>query len=126
MPSPSHGAPPSSSARPSSAPAAASPRPCEQVVGTAERVPDPMLAAMPDQQDARVIDDDAALRTLLQLARRRRMLRQGTGIPMRTLHRPGDDMLQPAEDREALAGLLRGAEALVAGDGHSAPAATLM
>jgi hypothetical protein len=95
------------------------------MIGTAERVADPVLAAMVNQQHARVIDVCAALGTAVELAVRWRLVGQHAGIPMRALHRPRDDMLQAAEDRQALAGLLRGTESLVRPDGDPAPVAAL-
>jgi hypothetical protein len=95
------------------------------MIRPAERVGDAVLAAVVDEHDTRVVDVDAALRAPLELWIGCRTSCQRPGIPVRPLHHPRDDMLEPAEDRNPLARLLRGPEALVRIDGHPAPATAL-
>lgn len=84
-----------------------------------------MLAAVVHKQHASVAELDVALRTPLQCAIRPRVRGQDAGVPVRALHRPGDDVLEPAEDRDAFPGLLRRPKAFVSPNGDSAPAAAL-
>ena len=104
---------------PGSAPAAAGLRPLVHVLGGAEVVGDPVVAAMADQEHV----DVAELGIAVRAARRARVDAGGlgklAGLPVGALDRPRDDVLEPAEDGAPLAGRLVGAEAVVGLDAAS-------
>ena len=93
------------------------------MVDSAERVGDAVLATVADEEHPAVAEGASAMRTateaLVGLAR----LQDASRVPVRALDRPGDDMLEPAERRLALALRLGRAKALVDADVHTTPAA---
>src|SRR4029450_3103663 len=96
-----------------SGPAAAGLGPLQQVVHAAEPVGDPVLAAGSDEQDVGVLAPRAAAHAPPQPLARVAGAQDRPGLPVRALNRPGDDVLETAEDRPSLAGRLRGPGALV-------------
>src|SRR5829696_6472850 len=84
-----------------------------------------MLAAVVHEYHAGVVERDAALRAAIELRVRRQRLAERTGVPVRALHRPRHDVLEPAEHRAPLPGLLGDAIALVETNRRTAPAAPL-
>src|SRR5690348_4709803 len=106
-----------------SAPATAALGPREQVVDAAERVADPVLAAVAHQQHAPVAERPAAMRAATQAVAGIAWREDPPRLPVRPLDRPRHDVLEPAERSRALALRLRGPKPLVARDIRSAPAA---
>ena len=88
-------------------------RPLVHVVDAAERVRDPVLPAMPDQKDMRLTELGVAVRAVRHALVERRRLGQRPRFPVRALNRPGDQVLEPAEDRTSFSGRFVGAEAIV-------------
>jgi hypothetical protein len=83
-----------------------------------------MLATVADKQHVDLTEFLATVRAkLLGLVNRRR-LGEWTRLPVRPLHRPGDDVLETAEDRAALARRLVGPKAVGLLDPGTAPGAS--
>src|SRR4051794_38941529 len=107
-------------------PAPAGLRPIGHVVHRAEAVGDAVLAAVPDKEHVGVAELSLAVRAAAGAFVQGGRLGHLACIPVSTLNRPGDDVLQAAEDRAALACGLVGAEAVVRLDLGPAPGATLV
>jgi hypothetical protein len=84
-----------------------------------------MLAAVADEEDARVAEGPAAVRATAQPFARVAGLEDRPWIPVRALDDPRHDVLEPTEDGFPFALGLSRAVALVDVDGHAAPAALL-
>jgi hypothetical protein len=95
------------------------------VVNRAEGVRDAVLAAVADQRDADVPESVAAVRAALEPVRHVRRLLRRSGIPVRALNRPRDEVFEATEDGAALARLLHESKAVVALDTRTAPGAAL-
>src|SRR6266511_492710 len=106
-------------------PAAARLGPLEQMVDRAEVVGDPGLAAVSDQEHVHLSELGAAVRAGERSPLDRGGLVELSRLPVRALDRPGDHVLEPAEDRPAIAGGLEEPEAIVGFDDGSAPCAGL-
>src|SRR5262249_9030245 len=96
-----------------SGPASAGLRPLLHVLDRAEGVGDAVLAAVTDEQYVPLTERRIALRAAQRALVDRRRLGQPTRVPVPSLQRPGDDVLEATEDGPALAGRLVGAEAVV-------------
>jgi hypothetical protein len=83
------------------------------VVDAAEVVGDAVLAAMADEQEMHLTKLRAAVRAHRLPRVDRRVRSRVTGLPVRPLDRPGDDVFQAAEGGTALADRLVQAEAVV-------------
>src|SRR3954447_25682931 len=114
---------PSPACERASLPAAARLRPFGHVIDAAEGVRDPVLTAVPDQEDVRLGELRFAPRALGCALVQRRRLGHLPGLPMRSLDRPRDQVLEPAEDGAPLPGGFVGAEAVIGLDLRPAPGA---
>ena len=96
--------------------------PFGHVVHGAETIGNPVLAPVPDEQDVRLLERggaEGALRRPIGAGRLERL----AGFPVCALHRPRHHVLEPAEHRAAVAGVLRRAVPVRAVDGGAAPGA---
>src|SRR4051794_21474720 len=82
-----------------------------------------MLAAVADEQHPGLSRRLAAVGAALERLLPDRRVGQVAGLPVRPGHRPGHDVLEPAEDREAASGGLGRAVAVVGVDAGPAPGA---
>jgi hypothetical protein len=80
------------------------------VLDVAEVVGDPVLAAMPNQQDVHLPQLAIAVRAAQGPGVDVGWLGELSGLPPRAADHPGDDVLEPAEDGAPVAGGLVGAE----------------
>ena len=87
-------------------PTAARLGPLKEVIHRAEVVRDPVLAAVADQEDVDVSQLAPAMRAGPGLALDGRRLVELARLPVRTLDRPRDDVLEAAEGGLAVAGWL--------------------
>lgn len=92
------------------------------MVHGAESVGDPVLAAVADQDQVGLAQVCAAVGARAGGVRPGR-LHGLAGLPVRPLHRPRHHVLEPAEDRPAIAGVLGQAEAVGGLDRVPAPCA---
>jgi hypothetical protein len=87
----------------------------------AEAVGYPVFGSVANQEQVCVFERGSALRADLVLAGRSEWLGRLARFPVRALDRPGDDVLEPAEDGTAVAGMLGQAITIVGLDGVPAP-----
>src|SRR3954462_8005122 len=104
-------------------PPASRARPGARVVDGAEGVRDAVLAAMADQRHADVPERGSAMRAGLERRLERRRLVGRPWLPVAAVEGPRDDVLEPAEDRAALARRLGHPEPVLAVDVRAAPGA---
>jgi hypothetical protein len=95
----------------------------KEMVDAAERVGDTVLAAVADEEHPAVAERATAVRAATEALIGLAGLQDASWVPVRALDGPGDDVLQPAERRLALALGLGRAKALVDADVHTTPAA---
>src|SRR5262249_52356021 len=89
-----------------SAPASAGLGPLGGVLDGAERVQDPVLAAMANEQDARVVERGVAVGAAGRLLADVDGVGALARIPLRASERPRNHVLEPAEHRAPLGGLV--------------------
>jgi hypothetical protein len=98
------------------------------MVDGAESVGDPVLTAMPDQQHWRVPERAAtsgALALRLEPGGLESFAQRTAGLPVRSSDRPGNDVLEPAEDGAAVARTIAEAEPVALLHRVAAPRASL-
>jgi hypothetical protein len=95
------------------------------VIDGAEVVRDAVLAPMSHEEHMDVAELTAAVSTGPRRALGDGIGVQLAGLPMGSLDRPGDDVLETTEHRPAIAGRLIEAKAVVVLDAGSAPGAFL-
>ena len=92
----------------------------------AEVVGDPVLAAVADEQDVHVAELGVAVRAPKRAGVDVGWLGELAGLPVRALDRPGDDVLEAAEDCPPSAGGLVGTKAVAGLDPGAAPGAAFV
>lgn len=95
------------------------------MVDGAERVRDPVLAAVANAEDMDLTEPGTTLRAAKRAFVDVRRLGELARFPVRALDRPGDDVLEAAESGPALADRLEGAEPVVGLDRVPAPATSV-
>ena len=105
------------------APAPTPLRPLQQVGDVAEAIGDSMFRPVTHQEKLGVAQLCATERTTFAVFGDPDRLDRLACLPVRALNRPGNDVLQAAEDRSTIAGMLREPVAVIGFDGIPAPGA---